>query len=205
MPGAAPIGYGCAAVVLLVAHLGAMLDATSRPREPEGQQLTAAEIVKQFNSRRFGQSGLREVTLQTSANGRFNASYRLIHYWSLDSGACTSVFAVLEPDFLRGTSCLIRERSDGRVAPNVWLRLNTGKDAIHVPPSRLDECVLGTDFCYRDLMFLIDQTGFRFAFLPSQAAGQSVCRISAESESDSHAVWSRRVFHIDRIDFKLLE
>ena len=159
------------------------------------------EVIARYNARDVGKTGFREVILSTSAGNGYSYEYRIVHYWASEKDRCTSVFVVLQPEFMAGTSCLIREERGGYGSPpNVFLYLPTSKQVRAIDFSRFDECVIGSDFSYRDLMFWIDAGTFHLKSLhQGQAKNNRVQIVSALETAlrSSGVIWPRRIYYID--------
>ena len=143
------------------------------------------EILGFHETRNFGASGFREVTLTVLSNSAQAFTYRISHVWKAADGVCSSLYYLTEPSVLEGTTVLMVERP--RIsAMDIWLRLRTARGAIRIDPSRHDQFVLGTDFTYEDLRFWLPTDTFavdRFAL--SSDTGHPHCTIWAEQMTRS--------------------
>lgn len=159
------------------------------------------EVIARYNARDLGRTGFREIILRTSAGSGNSYEYRIVHYWASEKDRCTSAFVVLQPEFMAGTSCLIREERGacGR-PPKVFLYLPSSTQVMAIDFSRLDECVVGSDFSYRDLMFWIDAGTFHLKSLHQGEAkngGLQIVSALATTSRSTGAIWPRRIYYID--------
>jgi hypothetical protein len=115
--------------------------------------LTIADVIDCHARRDFGETGFREVTLTVFTKDQPSFSYEILHLWRVEQGlSCSSLYFLTKPPVLRGTAVKIVERPYARDI-DVWLRLPTAEQSIHVDSSRCDQMLLGTDFSYSDLRF----------------------------------------------------
>lgn len=137
------------AVAVLVLSLPvALVAGGGRPSEPP----SALAILRHLNGRPRGTTQYRRVRLSLLNAGSLARSYVIRTLRTTGSGGSTTLFDLLEPEALRGTSFLLQEARPARVTGiRIWLRLPTGRsEPIEIEPSRARESLLGSDFAYQD-------------------------------------------------------
>lgn len=116
------------------------------------QHSLVSRVLTQHAGRNFGRSGFREVLLTVWTKGQPAISYRIFHVWKSGTQSCWSLFFLVSPSALSGTS--VRLVEEPYLGPKeVWLRLKTAEQPLCVAPMRFVEPFLGTDFSYEDLCF----------------------------------------------------
>jgi hypothetical protein len=107
-------------------------------------------VLRAHVERYLGPGGLRLVRLDALVDGGASLSYRIAHAWHVAAGECASLFTVLAPGPLAGTTVLLRERPF-EPYPRVWVQLTTARRPALVGWSDVEASILGTDFSYDDL------------------------------------------------------
>jgi hypothetical protein len=90
------------------------------------------------------------VRLDALVDGGGSLSFRIAHAWHVADGECASLFTVLAPSALAGTTVLLRERPF-ETFPRLWVQLATARQPVRVGRGDVEASVLGTDFSYDDL------------------------------------------------------
>ena len=110
-------------------------------------------LVEAYNSRPLGRAGFRRVSVRLENDGQVTRTYSVVNVWApRDSGLATLYF-LTEPIELRGTAYLQMERANRD--PDVHLFLPTAKRPVRIAAGLLSEGLLGSDFAYLDLMWML--------------------------------------------------
>lgn len=132
---------------------------------PLGSEKAAMALIRAYNDRPIPSAGWRRVTLDLWSGERITRSFSIVNIWSdlPDENGLGTLFLLELPAGLRGTSYLLKEERDRARNMEVFLHLPAGlKQVLSVEPSRFGEGLLGSDFGYRDLRWLLPVAGFRF-------------------------------------------
>lgn len=132
---------------------------------PLGSEKAAMALIQAYNDRPIPSAGWRRVTLDLWSGERITRSFSIVNIWSdlPDENGLGTLFLLELPAGLRGTSYLLKEERDRARNMEVFLHLPAGlKQVLSVEPSRFGEGLLGSDFGYRDLRWLLPVAGFRF-------------------------------------------
>lgn len=114
-------------------------------------RMNSEELLTAHRARRIGETGVRLVELKVMTRASPAFMYSVIHLWKSLDGVCRSMFCLLEPRALAGTSVLLVETAG--VQTEIWLRLSTAARTLRIGASHSREFLLGTDFTYEDLRF----------------------------------------------------
>ncbi len=150
---------------LPLAFAAAALLASASAAAPLGSEKAAMTLIRAYNDRPIPSAGWRRVTLDLWSGERITRSFSIVNIWSdlPDENGLGTLFLLELPTGLSGTSYLLKEERDRARNMEVFLHLPAGlKQVLSVEPSRFGEGLLGSDFGYRDLRWLLPVEGFRF-------------------------------------------
>ncbi len=123
---------------------------------------TAAQLVQAYNQRNFGLPGWRRVHLQLVTDRQVTQQFTILHLFSRQTGQLMSLVVLEAPAGLRGTDYLLIEDPHEPTGMKLFLHLPAGQERpLAVVPSRFEEGLLGSDFAYSDLRWLIPTGGYR--------------------------------------------
>lgn len=182
-------------VLLLAAPLARAAPATPTP--------SAAAIVESYNARNFGSPGWRRIVLELKDGEKVTRSFTILHLWQREGSEVRSLVLLEEPVNLRGTNYLLLEslREGTEVAGmKLHLFLPAGKRRVlTIRPSRFDEGLLGSDFSYSDLRWVIPAPELRLSLAGTERMlGRPVWVIEAVPLRQEDFLWSRIRYYIGR-------
>lgn len=186
-----------AAAILLVSPWGHAKDAPAVPN--------ANTIVQAYNARNFGSPGWRRIYLELKNQGKVTRTFSILHLWRQKEGEVRSLVLLEAPVNLRGTNYLLAEssRQEGS-GMTLSLFLPSGKRRVlTIKPSRFDEGLLGSDFSYSDLRWVIPEQNLTLAG-STKMLGRPVWAVDGRPASREGGSWSRIRYYIARDPLILL-
>jgi hypothetical protein len=146
---------------------------------------TALEVVTAYNIRPIGSPGIRRVRLEIWNDTQLSRAFTIRNAWRrLDNKNVQTVFLLDAPAGLAGTAYLLEENNGSIVAPiSVSLFLPAGRRRVlSLDSARLDEGLLGSDFGYSHLVWLIPTDGVEFTMIGSvDVEGEPCWKIGARA------------------------
>lgn len=184
----------------LVTTAGALLLAAAsqvaHPAGPAAAPAPAAErLIHDYNARDIGAPGWRRVSLNLETGGRVTRRFSILHLFGRQGTEIRSLVVLEAPPGLRGTDYLLIEGTHDPAGMKLFLHLPAGEERVlSILPSRFEEGLLGSDFTYSDLRWLIPTDGWRFRLAGSTTLlGRTVRVIEAEpvrAEVRESTVWA---------------
>jgi|HubBroStandDraft_3_1064219.scaffolds.fasta_scaffold00306_7 hypothetical protein len=124
----------------------------------------APALVAAYNLRPFGNPGWRRVRLDLKSADAVTRSFTVVNVWSRQERVVRTLFALEQPEKLRGTDYLLIEDPAEPSGMRVYLHLPAGRRGVlRIQPNAFGEGLLGSDFGYRDLRMGIPTAGCRLA------------------------------------------
>lgn len=163
---------------------------------------SAAEIVEGYNARNFGSPGWRRIVLELKEGAKVTRSFTILHLWERDGSDVRSLVLLEKPVNLRGTNYLLLESLRGGTEAGMQLHLflPAGKRRVlTIRPSRFDEGLLGSDFSYSDLRWVIPAPELRLSLAGTERMlGRPTWVIEAVPVRQQDFFWSRIRYYIGR-------
>lgn len=162
---------------------------------PPAPAPSAERLVHDYNARELGAPGWRRVSLNLVTGGQVTRRFSILHLFAWQGAELSSLVVLEAPPGLRGTDYLLIEGSHDAAGMKLFLHLPAGEERVlSITPSRFEEGLLGSDFTYSDLRWLIPTDGFRFRLAGSATLlGRRVWVIDAEpvrAEVRESTVWA---------------
>jgi hypothetical protein len=159
---------------------------------------SASELIAQYNSRPLGQPGRRHVNVELRDGLVVVRTYSIANIWTRAAGEVRSIFYLDAPAGLHGTRYLQVENPGHNPELAVYLCLPTANDRVlRVGDHLLGEGLLGSDFSYEDVRFLLPITGCSYLFLGSARVGSNdVWKLSADCRGGRG--WKRAVLYLTK-------
>lgn len=186
-----------AAAILLVSPWSHAKDAPATPN--------AHTIVQSYNARNFGSPGWRRIYLELKNQGKVTRTFTILHLWRQKDGEVRSLVLLEAPVNLRGTNYLLAEsgRQEGS-GMTLSLFLPSGKRRVlTIKPSRFDEGLLGSDFSYSDLRWIIPEHNLTLVGT-TKMLGRPVWVVDGRPADREGGSWSRIRYYIARDPLILL-
>ncbi len=190
-----------AAAILLVSPWSHAKDAPATPNATPN----ANTIVQSYNARNFGSPGWRRIYLELKNQGKVTRTFTILHLWRQKEGEVRSLVLLEAPVNLRGTNYLLAEssRQEGS-GMTLSLFLPSGKRRVlTIKPSRFDEGLLGSDFSYSDLRWIIPEHNLTLVGT-TKMLGRPVWVVDGRPADREGGSWSRIRYYIARDPLILL-
>jgi hypothetical protein len=169
---------------------------------------SAAAIVEGYNARNFGSPGWRRIVLELKDGAKITRSFTILHLWEKAASEVRSLVLLEEPVNLRGTNYLLLEslRGGTEAGMRLFLFLPAGKRRVlTIRPSRFDEGLLGSDFSYSDLRWVIPAPELRLRVAGTERMlGRTAWVIEAVPMRRQDFFWSRVRYFIGQDPVLLL-
>lgn len=162
---------------------------------------TALDIIRRYNARPIAEKGWQSVDLDLMSGDIVTKHFGVVNAW-LDAGDGTvnTLFLLQAPQGLRGTNYLLKEPRRQTEHLNVFLHLPVGlKQVITLKQNQLDEGLLGSDFAYRDIRWLLPEEGMRYELAGREILmGYAVSVVDAVPlpEAAEDVLWHSARFYI---------
>ena len=167
----------------------------------------AVETVRAYNARPFGSPGWRRIKLELRSRGIVTRTFDILHLWRRQADEIRSLVLLEGPVNLRGTNYLLVENArKPEAGMSLSLFLPSGKRRVlTIKPSRFDEGLLGSDFSYSDLQWMIPipEANLRAAGT-ARMSGRTVQVIDGRPADRETSSWVRIRFYIARDPLILL-
>ncbi|SNS46098.1 hypothetical protein SAMN05216374_1401 [Tardiphaga sp. OK246] len=138
----------------------------------ESDNMAASELLYRFNHRNLGEGGIQRVTMLLKRGDVVTRRFEIARIFSRNADSIRTVVAMLEPASLAGLAYRISEHTDDIGRSEVHLYLPAGAHTVkQLKPSRYFEGLLGADFSYDDLRWLLPLDGWTYWSLGRQASG----------------------------------
>lgn len=125
-------------------------------------ELRGLAAIERFNTRSLGNPGWRQVSITLSSAIGFDDELLVENLWDRQRGVVSTVFSLLLPEGLRGTTYLLREHGLYPQGISVHLLLPVGsQEVVQLSSDCYDEGLLGSNFSYRDMTMLLPTNGFQ--------------------------------------------
>lgn len=155
---------------------------------------SAAAIVEAYNGRDFGSPGWRRIFLELKNGAAVTRTFSILHLWQRERDEVRSLVLLEQPLNLRGTNYLLLESlRAGATGMQLFLFLPAGKRRVlTIRPSRFDEGLLGSDFSYSDLRWVIPSSEYRLSLRgTARLLGRTAWVVEAQPVSGEASSWSR--------------
>lgn len=166
-----------------------------------------AEMVRAYNARNIGSPGWRRIFLELKNRGVVTRTFTILHLWRQKEGEIRSLVLLEKPVNLQGTNYLLVENAlQPEKGMSLSLFLPAGKRRVlTIKPSRFDEGLLGSDFSYSDLQWMIPVPERNLRLIgTSRMLGRTVWVIDGRPADQESASWSRVRYYIARDPLILL-
>ncbi|MFW2541022.1 outer membrane lipoprotein-sorting protein [Primorskyibacter sp. 2E107] len=161
---------------------------------------TALDLVRRYNARPIAAQGWQSVDLDLLSGDTVTRHFGVVNAWAAAPGIVSTLFLLRTPEGLRGTNYLLKEPRDRTDVLDVFLHLPVGlKQVIALEPAQLDEGLLGSDFAYRDIRWLLPEQGMTYAVVGRDTiGGGAVTVIEARPDTQTAAtvLWDHARFYI---------
>ncbi|WP_425100863.1 outer membrane lipoprotein-sorting protein [Tropicibacter sp. S64] len=162
----------------------------------------ALDLVTRYNARPIAAHGWQSVDLDLLTGQEITRHFGVINAWSAGGDMVDTLFLLDAPEGLRGTNYLLQEPKGQPDRLDVFLNLPVGlKQVIALEPEQLDEGLLGSDFAYRDIRWLLPEVGVSYALAGEEViAGLPVTVLDAEVSEDvaGQFLWDRARFYLSQ-------
>lgn len=186
-------------LILTICLTGQSASASAGDSDPE-----AMTLIQAYNGRDLSAYGERTVDLELRDGEQITRKFIITNLWSETSPSeVVTLYILRAPEGLSGTLYLLNEyRGSEANGMRVSLHLPVGQRKIlNLAPQQFDEGLLGSDFTYRDVRWLLPETGFSYRMAGTQTLdGTPVQKVEMvpDAGSDPALGWTRAMLYLSR-------